>query len=74
MKDEIHDTYNINLLKRFIDMKVTKYKILDCSDERVCSLCGVHSSKVYTTDDAVIGKNLPPFHNGCRCIITPVFN
>lgn len=35
-----------------------------------CEICRSLDKKVFSISDAAIGKNCPPMHMGCRCIIT----
>lgn len=52
---------------------VEKYQILAALDSETCELCGNMDGKIYAVTDAVIGKNVPPFHLGCRCTTTPYY-
>lgn len=38
--------------------------------ENVCEVCQTLDGKTFPIAEAVIGKNCPPMHIGCRCIIT----
>jgi len=45
------------------------YRIIIENDARTCNLCREKDSTVYSTDRAVIGVTLPPFHPNCRCTV-----
>lgn len=53
---------------------VEKYEILTTLDSRTCGVCGEMDGKVYPVEEAVTGKNMPPFHCFCRCTDVPNFD
>lgn len=59
---------NLRNIAEYKDLNIEKYTIHACMDERTCQNCKEHHEKVYFVSDAVLGKTLPPFCNGCRCI------
>ncbi|NLR09887.1 MULTISPECIES: minor capsid protein [unclassified Levilactobacillus] len=45
---------------------------LNCQlDKHTCPDCGTQDGRIYRTDEALPGRNYPPFHPGCRCTATP---
>lgn len=61
-------------LQNYQEDGVEKYQILATLDGKTCELCGNMDGKIYAITDAVIGKNVPPFHPGCRCTTTPYYD
>lgn len=53
---------------------VEKYQILATLDSKTCGVCGDLDGNVYTEDEAVVGKNMPPFHCFCRCTDVPYYD
>lgn len=53
---------------------VEKYKILATLDSKTCGICGELDGNIYTEDEAVVGKNMPPFHCFCWCTDEPYFD
>lgn len=43
-------------------------KVRSMKDERVCSNCIKHNMYIVSVDKAIIGENIAPFHEGCRCL------
>lgn len=60
-------------LIEFAEAKISKYTISTCGDCRVCEKCKKMDGKSFSVSKAVVGKNLPPFCDSCRCIIMPKF-
>ena len=60
-------------LEDFKSMGVKKYRVSTCGDQKVCPTCKKHDDKVYKVNDAIIGKNAPPFCDNCRCSIIAEF-
>ncbi len=52
---------------------IKKYEIFTCHDERVCKKCKKHEGKKYLVSKAVLGKNIPPFCEECRCVMISIF-
>lgn len=52
---------------------VEKYQILATLDSKTCGICGEKDGKIYLVSEAVIGKNMPPFHPFCRCTDVPYY-
>ena len=46
-----------------------KYRILTALDDRTCDKCRPFDDRVFSVAKAVVGKNYPPFHDGCRCAV-----
>lgn len=46
---------------------VEQYQILATLDSKTCGICGKLDGKIFRVDEAVTGKNKPPFHCFCRC-------
>ena len=61
---------NLASLKALKKGGASSYKILETLDGRTCECCGTMDGRVYFIDQAVFGKNAPPFHPNCRgCIV-----
>lgn len=60
-------------LMEFADTEIAKYTISTCGDSRVCEKCKKMDGKSFSVAKAVVGKNLPPFCDCCRCVILPKF-
>lgn len=58
-------------LKELDDMKASRYRILGTLDAKTCAKCAQMDERVFSTSEIVPGKNFPPFHDGCRCDVTP---
>ena len=52
---------------------VEKYQILITLDSKTCGICGKLDGKIYLVAEAVVGKNMPPFHPFCRCTDVPYY-
>lgn len=50
---------------------VEQYEILATLDSKTCGVCGKLDGKIYPISEAVVGKNMPPFHPCCRCTDVP---
>lgn len=50
-----------------------EYQIVCCLDDKTCSICGKMDLRHFKYKQAIVGKNFPPFHEGCRCITAPYF-
>ena len=44
-----------------------RYTIKTMKDQKVCSCCKSFEGKVFSMNEAVVGKNYPPFDN-CTCV------
>lgn len=44
-----------------------RYKIISCND--ACEVCKAFEGKDFALSKMEIGKNAPPFHDGCKCSI-----
>ena len=53
---------------------VEKYKILATLDSKTCGICGEQDGKIYLVKEAVVGKNMWPFHPLCRCCDTAYYD
>ena len=53
---------------------VEKYEIVATLDSKTCGVCGEMDRKVYPVEEAITGKNMPPFHCFCRCTDVPRFD
>lgn len=60
-------------LIKFTDAEISRYTISTCGDSRVCEKCKKLDGKSFSVAKAVVGKNLPPFCDSCRCVILPKF-
>lgn len=49
--------------------RISKYRLRIAKDDQTCDTCRAHMDKTYSVEEAVIGVNCPPFHEGCRCTI-----
>ncbi len=58
----------------FLSDGVEKYQILAILDSKTCGICGDLDGKIFQTNDAIIGLNFPPFHQGCRCTTVPYYD
>ena len=47
-----------------------EFMTLGESADNVCEVCKALDGKVFSINEAVIGKNCPPMHIGCRCKVT----
>lgn len=52
---------------------VEQYEILATLDSKTCGVCGKLDGKIYPISEAVVGKNMPPFHPCCRCTDVPFY-
>ncbi len=53
---------------------VEKYEIIATLDSKTCGICGELDGNVYPVEEAVTGKNMPPFHCFCRCTDSPCYD
>lgn len=53
---------------------VEKYEIIATLDSKTCGICGNLDGNVYPVKEAVVGKNMPPFHCFCRCTDAPHYD
>ena len=53
---------------------IEKVRVSTILDDRTCSNCSSHKDKIVRLDKSIIGKDLPPFHTHCRCVIIPVLD
>lgn len=53
----------------FIEDGIPKFEVLCCDDS--CAICKKASKAPHLCKKAELGRNLPPFHKGCSCTITP---
>ena len=53
---------------------VEKYEILATLDSKTCGICGNLDGEVFLAEEAVTGKNMPPFHCFCRCTDVPHYD
>lgn len=64
----------IDDLQGYKEDGVEKYQILATLDDNTCSICGKMDGKIFNVCEAVIGKNVPPFHSNCRCTTVPYYD
>ena len=50
-------------------MKYDRYRFYATLDEKTCPVCGDLDMEVFAVNDALEGKNKPPMHPNCRCVI-----
>ena len=61
--------------QRYEDDGLTQYRIKGREEADGCSkACHEMDGKIFYFKDMQIGKNAPPFHPNCRCIITPILD
>ena len=53
---------------------VEKYQVLATLDSKTCGIWGDLDGKIYEVEEAVTGKNMPPFHCFCRCTDVPYYD
>lgn len=53
---------------------VEKYEILATLDSKTCGICGNLDGEIFPVEEAVTGKNMPPFHCFCRCTDVPHYD
>lgn len=53
---------------------VEQYEVIATLDSKTCNICGELDGKVYPVEEAVTGKNMPPFHCFCRCTDAPHYD
>lgn len=51
-----------------------EYQIICSLDDSTCPTCGKMDLRHFQYGKAKIGKNYPPFHEGCRCVVVPYFD
>ena len=57
-----------NATPRSFDLSgYTHYQVVTFTD--ATDACTPHDGRIYRTDEAQVGVNMPPFHYGCRCIV-----
>lgn len=61
---------SINLLKSLKENGEEYYSIASTYDGYTCDACSKWADKLLPLSEAKIGFNCPPFHSGCRCLIT----
>lgn len=71
---EISCFLNISSLKSLKRDGDIKYEVISALDHRTCKNCGNLDCKIFNIDEAIIGVNVPPFHEGCRCCVLPYIN
>ncbi len=77
--EHIEEENELNVLKQEVREQIREYKkdeykqyeIYAALDLSTCSLCREMDGRVFNLADARIGVNCPPFHTGCRCVISP---
>lgn len=50
------------------------YEFFADTDDRTCKKCASLDGKKFKINNAKIGVNAPPMHNGCRCCILAVID
>ena len=58
----------------YVESEIDKYQILATLDKRTSTICQEMDGKVFKVDEAIIGKNMPPFHPNCRTTTIGYFN
>ena len=61
-------------LSQYIKSGIKEYRVLCTLDEFTCDMCGNMDLKAFPVNKAIIGRNFPPFHDGCRCTTVAVIN
>ena len=62
---------SLRTINSFKEANLEKYQISTCGDGRTCPNCAKMDQKIFPVSQAVLGKNLPPFCDKCRCIVLP---
>lgn len=66
---------NINeTIEKYKDAEIETYQFSCTLDTKTCKVCASLDGKEFKVRKAVVGKNCPPMHDGCRCFIRPVLN
>lgn len=61
-----------NTLNRYKKSDMKYFEFFADTDNRTCNKCASLDGKRFKIEDAKIGVNAPPMHDGCRCCILPV--
>jgi len=56
------------------DASISKFRIHACYDHSTCKMCAGKDGSTHKVENAAIGKNFPPFHEGCRCFSAAVID
>ena len=67
------ETANQKNIQGYIEHGMKQYQILGANDSKTCDLCKKMNGKIYNVDEAGLGNNIPPFHDGCRCTTIAFF-
>jgi len=67
MYDSINN--NVRSLYELQKSSFEYVQILGTLDTCACPQCALLDGALIKTRDAVVGKTVPPFHEGCRCCI-----
>ena len=65
--DKANEILELRELEEYKEADISKYEILCALDSKTCEHCKSLDRQIFNVSDAVIGKNFPPFHSGCRC-------
>ncbi len=68
---KLNSQQSLNSLK---DASISKYRIHACYDHSTCKICVSNDGSTHKVENAAIGKNCPPFHEGCRCFSAAVLD
>lgn len=58
---------NLKEIEELKTSNIAKYRILSACDLKTCKKCAHMDGKIFNVLEAVIGYNLPPFCDRCRC-------
>lgn len=58
-------------LKNYLNAGIKKYSVLTGKE---CACCNQFANKILNVSEAVIGRNFPPFHEGCVCTTVAEFS
>ena len=54
-------------LSLYLKAGYSEYEFMATSDDRTCPSCSALDGKHFLINDAIVGLNYPPMHEGCRC-------
>lgn len=73
IRTEMNHISNQATLDTFEQAKVKQYEFAAILDEKTSTICREMNGKIFNTDDAEAGVNIPPLHPHCRSTIIPYF-
>lgn len=73
-RTESNRTQNMASISAYNYMGIKYYRYKAELDSKTCEDCQNMDGKIFSVDEAMSGKNLPPMHPNCRCYIEPVLD